>query len=65
MFQHREDVNCNRDAVGAINILIRAENGSYQPMDTNKTVHVKYLRATPIFQPKTGVEHGVIPGTVA
>lgn len=56
---------CNRDAVGAINILIRAKNGSYQPMDTNKTVHVKYLRATPIFQPEERREHGVIPGTGA
>ena len=62
---HNCGFTCNRDAVGAINILIRAKNGSYQPMDTNKTVHVKYLRATPIFQPKTGVEHGVIPGTGA
>lgn len=56
---------CNRDAVGAINILIRAKNGSYQPMDTNKKVHVKYLRATPIFQPEERREHGVIPGTGA
>ena len=49
---HNCGFTCNRDAVGAINILIRAKNGSYQPMDTNKTVHVKYLRATPIFQPR-------------
>ena len=35
---HNCGFTCNRDAVGAINILIRAENGSYQPMDTNKTV---------------------------
>lgn len=32
-------------------------------MDTNKTVHVKYLRATPIFQPEERREHGAIPGT--
>lgn len=40
---------CNRDAVGAINILIRARNGAYQPMDMSKKIHIKYLRATPIF----------------
>lgn len=62
---HNCGFTCNRDAVGAINILIRAKNGSYQPMDTNKTVHVKYLRATPIFQPEKRREHGVIPGTGA
>lgn len=56
---------CNRDAVGAINILIRAKNGSYQPMDVNMKVHVIYLRATPIFQSEARREHGVIPGTGA
>jgi hypothetical protein len=42
---------------------MRAQHGAYTPIDMDKPIRVKYLRATPIFQPKTGVEHGVIPGT--
>lgn len=51
--------NCNRDAVGAINILNRAQYGEYKPIDMDKPIHVTYLRATPI----TTGRHGVKPGT--
>ena len=50
---HNCGFTCNRDAVGAINILMRAQHGAYTPIDTDKPIRVKYLRATPIFQPKT------------
>ncbi len=62
---HNCGFTCNRDAVGALNILMRAQHGAYAPIDMDKPIRVKYLRATPIFQPKTDVEHGVIPGTGA
>ena len=39
---------CHRDAVGALNILMRAQHGKYTPIDANKTIHIKYLRATPL-----------------
>lgn len=55
---------CNRDAVGAINILMHSQYGEYKPIDTNKPIHVTYLRATPLFK-KQREKHGVNPGTGA
>lgn len=45
---HNCGFTCHRDAVGAINILMRAQHGKYTPIDTNKPVRVIYLRATPL-----------------
>ncbi|MFE7275420.1 RNA-guided endonuclease InsQ/TnpB family protein [Streptomyces sp. NPDC057623] len=39
---------CHRDAVGAINILMRAKHGEYRAIDPDKTIRVTYLRATPL-----------------
>ena len=39
---------CHRDAVGAINILMRATHGTYRRIDPDKPVRVIYLRATPL-----------------
>lgn len=39
---------CHRDAVGALNILMRAIHGKYVPIDTDKPVRLTYLRATPL-----------------
>lgn len=38
----------HRDAVGAINILMRATHGEYRRIDPNAIIRVTYLRATPI-----------------
>lgn len=39
---------CHRDAVGALNILMRAQHGQYTPIDPDKPIKITYLRATPI-----------------
>jgi transposase len=39
---------CHRDAVGALNILMRSIYGAYTRIDTDKPIHVTYLRATPL-----------------
>ncbi len=39
---------CHRDAVGAINILMRATHGTYRGIDPGTPVQVTYLRATPL-----------------
>ena len=39
---------CHRDAVGALNILMRARYGTYQPIDPTTPIRVTYLRATPL-----------------
>ena len=38
----------HRDAVGAINILMRSTHGAYTRIDPNTPVRVTYLRATPL-----------------
>lgn len=43
---------CHRDAVGALNILQKATYGYYKPIDTDKQIHVTYLRATPLITRK-------------
>ncbi|MDQ2738006.1 MAG: transposase [Actinomycetota bacterium] len=42
---------CHRDAVGAINILMRATHGHYRPIDPGTTIRVTYLRAVPRWSP--------------
>lgn len=59
---HACGFTCNRDAVGALNILMKALHGDYTPIDMNKPIHVKYLRATPLYGKR---QHGVKPGTGA
>lgn len=39
---------CHRDAVGAINILMRSIHGAYTRIDPGAVVRVIYLRATPL-----------------
>ena len=39
---------CHRDAVGAINILMRSTHGAYTRIDPDIPVRVIYLRATPL-----------------
>ena len=39
---------CHRDAVGAINILMRSTHGAYTRIDPNAVIRVIYLRATPL-----------------
>jgi putative transposase len=39
---------CHRDAVGAINILMRAIHGDYRRIDPDAIIEVIYLRATPL-----------------
>jgi transposase len=43
---------CHRDAVGAINILMRSLHGSYLPIDPDTKIRVTYLRAVPRFSPQ-------------
>ena len=43
---------CHRDAVGGINILMRATHGAYTRIDPTKPVRVTYLRATPLPKPQ-------------
>lgn len=40
----------HRDAVGAINILMRATQGDYRPIDPDAQIRVLYRRATPLHQ---------------
>ena len=42
---------CHRDAVGAINILMRATHGNYTRIDPDAIIEVTYLRATPLTVP--------------
>ena len=39
---------CHRDAVGAINILMRSLYGEYRRIDPDTSIRVIYLRATPL-----------------
>ncbi|WP_457180837.1 RNA-guided endonuclease InsQ/TnpB family protein [Mycobacteroides abscessus] len=39
---------CHRDAVGAINILMRTRHGAYTRIDPDTPIRVTYLRATPL-----------------
>ncbi len=53
---------CNRDAVGAINILMRAKHGKYTKIDPDTKIRITYLRAVrrhkpqarPAVEPRTG-----------
>lgn len=38
----------HRDAVGAINILMRAKHGEYRPIDRDAKITILYRRATPL-----------------
>jgi transposase len=56
---------CHRDAVGAINILMRTRHGAYTPIDPNTTIRVTYLRATPLTtarRDRCGTEYSPEPG---
>jgi putative transposase len=60
---------CHRDAVGAINIWMRATHGEYRRLDAEEKISVLYLRATPLQKGreqrrvKPELVHGVPPGT--
>jgi putative transposase len=60
---------CHRDAVGAVNIWLRAQYGEYRRLDAGAIISVQYLRATPLKQgrerrrAKPDLVHGVQPGT--
>ena len=51
----------HRDAVGAINILMRATHGEYRRIDPNAIVRVTYLRATPIRVSRSKAENPAAP----
>ena len=56
---------CHRDAVGAINILMRTRHGAYTRIDPHSTIRVTYLRATPITaarRDRCGTEYSPEPG---
>jgi len=55
----------HRDAVGAINILMRTRHGAYTPIDPDTTIRVTYLRATPLTtarRDRCGTEYSPEPG---
>jgi putative transposase len=60
---------CHRDAVGAVNLWMRATYGEYRRIDPGSIIRVQYLRATPLHKgrERRGVKpelvHGVQPGT--
>jgi putative transposase len=45
---HECKFTCHRDAVGAINILMRSIYGAYTRINPNAVIRVIYLRATPL-----------------
>ena len=45
---HECGFSCHRDAVGALNILMRSVHGAYTRINPDKPVRVLYLRATPL-----------------
>lgn len=45
---HHCGFTCHRDAVGAINIVMRATHGDYRRIDRDAIITVLYLRATPL-----------------
>lgn len=51
----------HRDAVGAINILMRATHGEYRRIDPNAIVRVTYLRATPLRVGRSKAENPAAP----
>jgi putative transposase len=56
---------CHRDAVGAINILMRTRHGAYTRIDPSRTIRVTYLRATPLTaarRDRCGTEYSPEPG---
>lgn len=56
---------CHRDAVGAINILMRTLHGAYTRIDLDTTIRVTYLRATPLTaarRNRCGTEYSPEPG---
>lgn len=48
---------CHRDAVGAINILMKALHGNYTRVDPNTIIRVMYLRAVPRWSPDQREAH--------
>jgi putative transposase len=48
---------CHRDAVGAINILMRAIHGCYTRIDPGTAIRVTYLRAVPRWSPDQQQTH--------
>lgn len=48
---------CHRDAVGALNILMRAKHREYTPIDPAKQIRITYLRATPITVARSNAEN--------
>ena len=48
---------CHRDAVGAINILMKALHGQYTAIDPGTEIRVTYLRATPNWTTPQGRVH--------
>lgn len=56
---------CHRDAVGAINILMRTRHGAYTRIDPDIAIRVTYLRATPLTavrRDRCGTEYSPEPG---
>lgn len=56
---------CHRDAVGAINILMRTLHGAYTRIDPDTPIRVAYLRATPLTaarRDRGGTEYSPEPG---
>jgi hypothetical protein len=56
---------CHRDAVGAINILMRTRHGTYTRIDPDTSIRVTYLRATPLTaacRDRCGTEYSPEPG---
>ena len=45
---------CHRDAVGAVNIWMRATHGQYRPIDPETDIKVIYLRAIPLKMGRKG-----------
>jgi len=50
-----------RDAVGAVNILMRAIHGEYRRVDPGAKIRVTYLRATPIRVARSKAENPATP----
>ena len=51
---HGCGLTCHRDAVGAVNIWMRATYGQYRPIDPETNIKVIYLRAIPLKMGRKG-----------
>lgn len=51
---------CHRDAVGAINILMRASYGNYRRIDPGTMIRVTYLRAVERWSPGQREAHSIV-----